>query len=946
MTISSTTNRVDYTGNSSTATYNYTFRIFDEDDLTVTVRHPTTFVETTLVIATDYTVTGVSDLSGGTIVLVNASQAWLTTGFLTTSWHLTIRRVRDLKQETDIRNQGEFFPETHEDAFDHFIMVDQQQQDELNRSIKTSETDSSSGLTIPIATERANKYLAFDSSGDPVAVDVSTSGLDPNFALVSSSSGFVEESIVTTTELAKLTGVGSLVKGISDSATLTNKTIDGDDNTVQDLALASLKTVLADASKFVERNASGVPVSNAHAVPTGVVVGTTDSQVLTNKTLTSAILTTPTVDIENHTDQGSTPSTPASGTTKIYSKTDGKVYKLTSAGVEQEIGTGSGSGVNYVTNPDFETATTGYATYADAAGASPVDGTGGSPTVTITRTTSSPLRSTGSGLITKDAANRQGEGVGYAFTIASADQAKVLNISFEYAVASGTFAGGTDSTTGDLNVYVYDVTNAVIIQPSSFKVLGSVSGQFYKHSATFQTASNSTSYRLIFHVASTSASAFTFKFDSVSVGPQIVEFGAPITDWVSYTGVVGATTSAPTFGTTVKDEWKWRRVGDSMEIVLNKAHSTAGSAGTGDYLFPLPTGYTIDTTKNSAQYIDGLGVVGSAMWDNGSSIYTGSIKIKDTTNLYAMLGNDTNAITAISSSVKAASNSTWRFSFTALVPITGWASSVVMSNDTDTRIVAAIITGDPASATSGNPIIVPTVGSDTHGGYNATTGRYTVPISGFYKVFGALQSASSATTLTIYKNAVSTQLVGNLDSNGEATFTGMVNCVSGDIIDVRPGGTVDATSMSLNIQRVSGPAAIAASESVTSRYYASATSISGSLATISWTTKDFDSHLGMSAGTYTVPVSGKYAVSTAMAISGTFALNNQTNLVIQKNGTTVSEVLHYAGGAITAAAVACSDAINCVAGDTLRVQLSSGATSPAVVSSNTKNFFSLERLGN
>lgn len=67
--------------------------------------------------------------------------------------------------------------------------------------------------------------------------------------------------------------------------TLTNKTIDGDDNTVQDLALTSLKTVLADASKVLKRDASGIVVSS-NSVPNNSALVTTDAtQTLQNKTL-------------------------------------------------------------------------------------------------------------------------------------------------------------------------------------------------------------------------------------------------------------------------------------------------------------------------------------------------------------------------------------------------------------------------------------------------------------------------------------------------------------------------------------------------------------------------------------------------------------------------------------------------------------------------------------
>lgn len=70
---------------------------------------------------------------------------------------------------------------------------------------------------------------------------------------------------------------------VSHSQSLSNKTIDGDVNTVQDLPLTALKTNLTDASKFIVRDASGIPVSNTKAVPGGDVVGTSDAQVITGK---------------------------------------------------------------------------------------------------------------------------------------------------------------------------------------------------------------------------------------------------------------------------------------------------------------------------------------------------------------------------------------------------------------------------------------------------------------------------------------------------------------------------------------------------------------------------------------------------------------------------------------------------------------------------------------
>lgn len=136
MSLNSVINRNNYLGTNLLTTYSYGFKIFSEDDLKVVVRVIATGVETVLTKTTDYTVTGVGSTSGGTIVLVNSGQAWLTTGYLKSQYALSIRRYRELKQSADFKNQGDFYPEMHETAFDKAMMIDQQQQDELNRAVK------------------------------------------------------------------------------------------------------------------------------------------------------------------------------------------------------------------------------------------------------------------------------------------------------------------------------------------------------------------------------------------------------------------------------------------------------------------------------------------------------------------------------------------------------------------------------------------------------------------------------------------------------------------------------------------------------------------------------------------------------------------------------------------------------------------------------------------
>src|SRR5271165_3346954 len=70
-----------------------------------------------------------------------------------------------------------------------------------------------------------------------------------------------------------------------------------------------------------------------------------------------------------------------------------------------------------------------------------------------------------------------------------------------------------------------------------------------------------------------------------------------ITDWVPFTMVITGSVSNPAAGAGATSAAAWRRVGDSMEINFNFSQTAAGSAGSGLYLFSIPTGFTIDSTK-------------------------------------------------------------------------------------------------------------------------------------------------------------------------------------------------------------------------------------------------------------------------------------------------------------------------------------------------------------
>lgn len=116
MTVSTVVDHNDYTGNGITTSFPYTFRIFKKTDLTVSVIDMSENI-TVLVLDTDYTVTNAGGYNGGSVVLAAP---------LATGWQISIARELEPTQETDLRNQGKFFAEVHEDAFDKLTMLIQQ----------------------------------------------------------------------------------------------------------------------------------------------------------------------------------------------------------------------------------------------------------------------------------------------------------------------------------------------------------------------------------------------------------------------------------------------------------------------------------------------------------------------------------------------------------------------------------------------------------------------------------------------------------------------------------------------------------------------------------------------------------------------------------------------------------------------------------------------------
>jgi ribosomal protein S6E (S10) len=159
MTVQTNTNVASFNGNGVTQIFPIAFKFNNDTDLVVLLVDDDTGASSTLTLNSDYTVSGEGDEEGGLVNVVVAP---------TVGQRLKVTRIVDILQLLELRNQGKFFGETHEDAFDLLTMIAQQHQSEIASSIRVAESDPEPSR-LPPAASRANMLMAFDSLGNPIA---------------------------------------------------------------------------------------------------------------------------------------------------------------------------------------------------------------------------------------------------------------------------------------------------------------------------------------------------------------------------------------------------------------------------------------------------------------------------------------------------------------------------------------------------------------------------------------------------------------------------------------------------------------------------------------------------------------------------------------------------------------------------------------------------------
>ena len=217
--------RVQFTGNTGTGPFSFTFNILADEDLAV-------YKNTTLLtLTTDYTVT-INANGTGSITLVSA---------LILTDVLTIIGGRELSRTTDFVTAGDLLAASLNEQLDSLVIMAQQLDEKLGRAVKVNPGDVFTDLELPGKDTRKGTVLGFnETTGDPEA--------GPNISDVQSLAAITAD-IATLADIedgTDATDAIQTVAGISSNVT-TVSGISGNVTTVAGIS-SDVTAVAADAT--------------------------------------------------------------------------------------------------------------------------------------------------------------------------------------------------------------------------------------------------------------------------------------------------------------------------------------------------------------------------------------------------------------------------------------------------------------------------------------------------------------------------------------------------------------------------------------------------------------------------------------------------------------------------------------------------------------------------
>ena len=148
--INPVTRRVQFTGNTGTGPFAFTFNILQASDIVV---YKNNVLQT---LTTDYTVT-INANGTGSITMVSA---------LVNTDVLIIVGGRELSRTTDFVTSGDLLAASLNEQLDSNVIMSQQLDERISRAIRSQPGDELKDLYLPLKSDRADKLLKFDTEGN------------------------------------------------------------------------------------------------------------------------------------------------------------------------------------------------------------------------------------------------------------------------------------------------------------------------------------------------------------------------------------------------------------------------------------------------------------------------------------------------------------------------------------------------------------------------------------------------------------------------------------------------------------------------------------------------------------------------------------------------------------------------------------------------------------
>ena len=270
-----------------------------------------------------------------------------------------------------------------------------------------------------------------------------------------------------------------------------------------------------------------------------------------------------------------------------------------------------------------------------------------------------------------------------------------------YLPSAGTslylrFFANKTSGTGYASLISYNAFMQKALAASSGYVVNQASGATNvigtaQNNLTLSTVGGKTTATLGFNYPIGANSGLQYGALQVLLNGQLLSRGAAtastvslITPWQSFSPTLGNTSGTTTLPTAAVTKYEWRRVNDTMELLyqIQFTSNAGGSNGSGQILFPIPSGYTIDSSKISINSSATTPLLAVGSWQNYNGTFNsgGIVYAYNSTNLAGFVFGVDGASTTAPQYVGAGGNliftdASGNITIKATVPIVNWSTA-------------------------------------------------------------------------------------------------------------------------------------------------------------------------------------------------------------------------------------------------------------------------------